>query len=402
MEYIWDYQTPEGFDDLALSGDEEALTGLWFVRAPGDRRRRPDAVRRQTAALRETCRWLDAYFAGREPDFAPPCRLDGLSAFRRDVLDEIKRIPYGATVSYGEIAKALSRKRGGRKVSARAVGGAVGKNPIALIIPCHRVVGADGDLTGYSGGLGNKVSLLAHEGSDLFDVRLLAPKKQGRERDEKFLRRCRRIVDQAAALHGLGPARCAKDGGASVICLDGLERGGPGFAAPFIFDACGDEEAKTLLESFIECPSLYHDGLKRQLARLLARKGSLVKRRAGRAIRETDWSKAPWAKGLLLAALAARHENAALLLRLLDEAGDAARDGLYIACWHARRGKVQKRLKEMFETRLAEDPAWGEREDDVWWVGAFLAKWTKERTFDYGSLQTLTQGYFSRQAPFGA
>ena len=73
------------------------------------------------------------------------------------------RIPYGATVSYGDIAKAIAQKRGGR-VSAQAVGGAVGWNPICIIIPCHRVIGADGSLTGYGGGLGNKVSLLAHEG----------------------------------------------------------------------------------------------------------------------------------------------------------------------------------------------------------------------------------------------
>ena len=86
-----------------------------------------------------------------------------LSMDRQAVIDEMLRIPYGATTSYGDIARAIAKKRGGR-VSAQAVGGAVGWNPICIIIPCHRVIGADGSLTGYGGGLGNKASLLAHEG----------------------------------------------------------------------------------------------------------------------------------------------------------------------------------------------------------------------------------------------
>jgi methylated-DNA-[protein]-cysteine S-methyltransferase len=90
-----------------------------------------------------------------------------LTPFRQAVIDEMLRIPYGATVSYGDIAKAIVKKRGGR-ASAQAVGGAVGWNPICIIIPCHRVIGADGSLTGYGGGLENKVSLLAHEGIEMF------------------------------------------------------------------------------------------------------------------------------------------------------------------------------------------------------------------------------------------
>jgi methylated-DNA-[protein]-cysteine S-methyltransferase len=90
-----------------------------------------------------------------------------LTPFRQAVIDEMLRIPYGATVSYGDMAKAIAKKRGGR-VSAQAVGGAIGWNPICIIIPCHRVIGADGSLTGYGGGLENKVSLLAHEGIEMF------------------------------------------------------------------------------------------------------------------------------------------------------------------------------------------------------------------------------------------
>ena len=161
--YIWKYKTPEGFDDLVMCGDGEALTGLWFEGSRDDVRLGCECKRRETPVFRDTCRWLDEYFVGHDPGFAPNYRMEGVTPFRRAVIGEMLRIPYGATVSYGDIAKAIARKRGGR-VSAQAVGGAVGWNPICIIIPCHRVIGADGSLTGYGGGLENKVSLLAHEG----------------------------------------------------------------------------------------------------------------------------------------------------------------------------------------------------------------------------------------------
>ena len=163
MEYICKYKTPEGFDDLVMCGDDEALTGLWFEGSRVDWRNAGECEIRDTPMFRDACRWLDEYFAGHNPGFMPNYRIEGLTSFRQAVIDEMLRIPYGATVSYGDIAKAIARKRGGR-VSAQAVGGAVGWNPICIIIPCHRVIGADGSLTGYGGGLGNKVSLLAHEG----------------------------------------------------------------------------------------------------------------------------------------------------------------------------------------------------------------------------------------------
>ena len=161
--YIWKYKTPEGFDDLAMFGDDETLIGLWFEGSRDDWRNTHECERRETPAFRDARRWLDEYFAGHDPGFMPNYRIEGLTPFRQAVIDEMLRIPYGATVSYGDIAKAIEKKRGGR-VSAQAVGGAVGWNPICIIIPCHRVIGADGSLTGYGGGLENKVSLLAHEG----------------------------------------------------------------------------------------------------------------------------------------------------------------------------------------------------------------------------------------------
>jgi len=160
---ILKYKTPEGFDDLVMCGDGEALTGLWFEGSRDDVHKVRGCERRETPVFRDTRRWLDEYFAGHDPGFTPNCRIEGLTPFRQAVIDEMLRIPYGATVSYGDIAKAIAKKRGGR-VSAQAVGGAVGWNPICIIIPCHRVIGADGSLTGYGGGLENKVSLLAHEG----------------------------------------------------------------------------------------------------------------------------------------------------------------------------------------------------------------------------------------------
>ena len=160
---ILKYKTPEGFDDLVMCGDGEALTGLWFEDSRDDMRETSGRERRETPAFRDARRWLDEYFAGHDPGFTPNYRIEGLTPFRQSVIDEMLRIPYGATVSYGDIAKAIAKKRGGR-VSTQAVGGAVGWNPICIVIPCHRVIGADGSLTGYGGGLGNKASLLAHEG----------------------------------------------------------------------------------------------------------------------------------------------------------------------------------------------------------------------------------------------
>ena len=110
----------------------------------------------------KTRRWLDSYFSGQVPDFLPPLSLKGTD-FRMEVWEELLKIPYGKTVSYGEIAAAVARRRGLDRMSAQAVGGAVGHNPIAIIVPCHRVIGKDGSLTGYGGGLDKKTALLSLE-----------------------------------------------------------------------------------------------------------------------------------------------------------------------------------------------------------------------------------------------
>lgn len=111
----------------------------------------------------QTRNWLDIYFEGREPDFMPPLHLIGTD-FRKEVWKILLQIPYGQTVTYGEIAEELAKSRGIRRMSAQAVGGAVGHNNISIIVPCHRVIGADGSLTGYAGGMEIKARLLWLEG----------------------------------------------------------------------------------------------------------------------------------------------------------------------------------------------------------------------------------------------
>ena len=398
MKYIWKYKTPEGFDDLVMSGDGEALTALRFEGSrEGERSREESVESRETPVFRETRRWLDEYFAGRDPGFTPNYRIEDLTEFRAEVIDELKRIPFGATVSYGDIAKAIAKRHGGAKVSARAVGGAVGWNPICIIIPCHRVIGADNGLTGYGGGLGNKISLLAHEGSDLFDVRLSAPKDRKDEIDGVFVRRCIQAVNRAAALHDFGRAKCEEDDGRTTIWLDALTGWGE-FDAPFIFDECSDDDAKLLLESFIDFRSLYQYDLAVQLSRLLARRGALVRGRMGRVIVKTDWSSYV-SNGLLLSYLASRKGSDPLICRLLDIVGEDNRDGLFLACWHSSGKKVQKCLKRKFESWIESDASWGGGTGEAWWLGAFLSKWTKEQTFSYEELQALTQWYLEYQMP---
>ena len=181
------YDSPLG--GILLAADEIGLRGLWFdgqkyfarglpgERVEGDALARSlpaEHIEQNTPALTEAKRWLDIYFAGKEPDFLPPLHPVG-SPFRQSVWEILLRIPYGKTVTYGEIARRLAEKSGRARVSAQAVGGAVGHNEISILIPCHRVVGTGGSLTGYAGGIDKKVRLLELEGADMRD--LFAPKK---------------------------------------------------------------------------------------------------------------------------------------------------------------------------------------------------------------------------------
>lgn len=161
MTFVQRYNSPLGA--MLLAADEAGLVGAWFEGQKYFAAGLPDElVEREAPALAEARRWLDVYFAGGVPDFLPPLHPAG-SAFRQAVWTALLQIPYGETTTYGAIAQQLAAQREGARVSARAVGGAVGHNPISVIVPCHRVLGANGSLTGYAGGIERKVRLLELE-----------------------------------------------------------------------------------------------------------------------------------------------------------------------------------------------------------------------------------------------
>ena len=163
--YTCHYESQLG--GILLAADEIGLTGLWFDGQKYFARELPaERTEKETPILTETKRWLDIYFTGTEPDFLPLLHPIG-STFRQEVWKLLLQIPYGKTVTYGELARQLAEKRGLPRMSAQAVGGAVGHNQISVLIPCHRVVGANGSLTGYAGGIQKKVKLLELEGTDV-------------------------------------------------------------------------------------------------------------------------------------------------------------------------------------------------------------------------------------------
>lgn len=165
MTYIQHYSSPLG--GILLAADEIGLTGSWFDGEKYFADNLPaEHVERQTSILAEAARWLDIYFTGKEPGFTPPLHPIG-SAFRQAVWEILLQIPYGQITTYGEIARQLAEKQGREKMSSQAVGGAVGHNEISVIIPCHRVVGTSGSLTGYAGGIDKKVKLLELERADI-------------------------------------------------------------------------------------------------------------------------------------------------------------------------------------------------------------------------------------------
>ena len=154
---IADHASPLG--RVRLTSDGDAVTGLYFCdpALPPSPENLPVPV-----IFARAFDWLDRYFAGKTPSGMPPLAPTG-TAFRREIWQELLRVPYGETVSYGELARRYT-ERHGRAMSAQAVGSAVGHNPIALMIPCHRVIGSDGALTGYAWGTERKAALLRLEG----------------------------------------------------------------------------------------------------------------------------------------------------------------------------------------------------------------------------------------------
>ena len=161
MQYTSRYRSPLG--EMLLAADETGVTGLWFAGQKYFARNLDKEHAEKEIPLFATVKhWLDVYFAGSEPDLTVPLHFTG-TAFQNEVWGILCAIPYGRTTTYGEIAKQLAARRGLPHMSAQAVGGAVGHNPISILVPCHRVVGLGGSLTGYAGGLERKRCLLALE-----------------------------------------------------------------------------------------------------------------------------------------------------------------------------------------------------------------------------------------------
>lgn len=164
MLYTDVYQSPLG--GITMASDGQNLTGLWFdgqkYFAAG---LADNAENKNLPVFEEAKRWLDIYFSGRQPDFTPPLNLRG-SAFQQAVWALLLKIPYGTTATYKKLAQQSAALLHKNSMSAQAVGGAVGRNPVSIIVPCHRVLGTNGSLTGYAGGLAKKLALLQTEGID--------------------------------------------------------------------------------------------------------------------------------------------------------------------------------------------------------------------------------------------
>lgn len=173
MDYTYHYTSTIG--DITLASDGEALTGLWF----DGQKYFADTLsseheERTLQIFTDAVKWLDIYFSGKIPNFTPKLNMQ-TTPFRKAVWEIMLTIPYGQTMNYGDIAARIAEQKGLTKMSAQAVGGAVGHNSISLIIPCHRVVGTNGSLTGYAGGIEKKKKLLKMEGVDI--EKLLVPSK---------------------------------------------------------------------------------------------------------------------------------------------------------------------------------------------------------------------------------
>ncbi len=150
------YASPLGA--MLLSADSEGLTGLEYAKIPS-----PSEKSSTNPSLKAAKKWLNLYFSGTDPKFTPPLHLTG-TRFQQQVWELLLKIPYGKLTTYGALAKTVAARQGKGKMSAQAIGGAVGRNPVGIIVPCHRVVGSNGDLTGYASGIEKKERLLRMEG----------------------------------------------------------------------------------------------------------------------------------------------------------------------------------------------------------------------------------------------
>lgn len=161
--FLNEYLSPLGI--IRLESDGEYLTGLWFDKSKDSNKHMVNNEYKNLSIFDETKKWLDIYFSGFNPGFTPKYKVK-TTEFQKSVYEIMLKIPYGKTITYSEIAKEIANARGIKKMSAQAIGHAVGTNQICIIIPCHRVMGANNNLTGYGGGILNKIKLLELEGID--------------------------------------------------------------------------------------------------------------------------------------------------------------------------------------------------------------------------------------------
>jgi methylated-DNA-[protein]-cysteine S-methyltransferase len=166
MYYKSSYTSPLG--QMTIVSNDQAIKGLWFSdqRYFGGKYDLQTMVEGETPVTKQVKNWLDAYFAGEKPTLDPNILDPEVTSYRKKILNALINVPYGQTTSYKELADKVALNTPGKKGSARAAGGAVGHNPISILIPCHRVVATNGALTGYAGGIDRKIALLALEGID--------------------------------------------------------------------------------------------------------------------------------------------------------------------------------------------------------------------------------------------
>ena len=165
MNYTHPYPSPLG--NITLASNGEQLTGLWF---DGQKyfgsTLTYESTQKNLPIFDQAGHWLDIYFSGISPDFTPPFSLKA-TPFCKTVWSILRTVPYGQTITYGEVSRQIARQKGIPAMSPQAVGNAVARNPISLVIPCHRVIGSNGSLTGYAGGIDKKVKLLSLEKADM-------------------------------------------------------------------------------------------------------------------------------------------------------------------------------------------------------------------------------------------
>lgn len=167
MPYSTHYQSPLG--DILIASNENSIIGLWIGEQKYIESTMPkDIIDKDDHQILQSAKaWLDDYFSGRRPELTRLSLAPIGGEFRQQVWRILMEIPYGELTTYGNVAKEVAKRMGRDRMSAQAVGGAVGHNPISIIVPCHRVIGSDGSLTGYAGGIDMKVKLLKHEGVDI-------------------------------------------------------------------------------------------------------------------------------------------------------------------------------------------------------------------------------------------